>query len=263
MDSSEFDVQFKQAFDWATRDIAAPKTELATLFKGLLPLIGTPGRPEDIPAAGRIASEAFRLNGWRWLAYERFVHEGHAVEQLAEARVRIGELPDADVLADRMKLVQIKELALSEDVDIKGLRSKVAIAERILNASGPSARVRDMAAKYRDAMLHDVEQGIFDEMGELLVHRIQSKKYALNRDQSNFDPDLRSGLVGLRLSPIRDERTPRECIEESRTIRPVEDEFWKTHSVPCERLLCGCMITAIVIGSEEAKDFLSRQRSKD
>jgi len=262
MGSGSSDVQFEQAFEWSTRDIVAPKDKLASLFKDLLPLIGTPGRAEDTPAARRIASEAFRLNRWRWLAYERFAHEGHAVEQLADAEVRIGQLPDADVLADRMKLVEIKELALSEAVDIKGLRSKVAIAQRIWKAPRPSARVRDMAAKYRNAMLHDAEQRMFDEMGELLVHRIQSKKYALNRDQCNFDPDFRPFLVGLQLSTIRDERTPRECIEASRNVRPVDDEFWKTHPVPCERLLCRCTIMPItigMIGSEEAKAFLGER----
>ena len=110
----------------------------------------------------------------------------------------------------------------------------------------------------RAEMLREAENRAFDEMGELLVHRINSKKYAAQKDYFSYEPAVIRFLIGLRLSPIDDENTSRDCIEASRFVRAVDDAFWKSHPVPCDRLYCRCMIIPIVVGDPAAKDFINQ-----
>lgn len=248
------------AFEWATKDLQASPEDLSALLAQLLPSLEA--CPDYATAeVNQIASEAFRRNRWKWPAYDRFVSEGRAVEQVTDAKVRINNYPATDILAERMKLTELRKIAKARETDIKGLRKKVAIAERIL-ADQRSAQVLDQIESCRNDMLRDAEQRVFNEMGELLVHRILSKKGSHGRIPSNMDPEIKRFVYGLRLSVIKDGMTPRECIEASRTIRAVDDPFWKTHPVPCERLYCRCMIITIVAGDPEGKKFMEAQKFK-
>lgn len=242
-------------FQWATRDLTASQDDLMVLFDALFPLVVS-NSYEAIAEANRIAANAFRRHKWPWAAYERFIADGRAVEQIPEATVRIANIKDRDVLAERMKLMPLKDLARTEKVDVKGLRKKIEIAERVLT-KGPSRTVQEKLLAGRAEMLREAEKRVFDEMGELLVHRINSKIYAGQKDYFSYSPEFTRFLVGLRLSPIDDGNTPRDCIEASRFVRAVDDAFWKNHPVPCDRLYCRCMIIPIVVGDPAAKDFVS------
>lgn len=250
--------QITAAFEWATKDLEASPEDLLALLTQLLPPLEA---YSDYATAevNQIASEAFRRNRWKWSAYERFISEGHGVEQVTDAKVRIKDCPATDILAERMKLTELRELAKSQGIDIKSVRTKIAIAERIL-AKQSSAQVLDQIQFCRNGMLREAEKRVFDEMGELLVHRILQKKWALNRAPSYMDPDSKRFVYGLRLSVIKDGMTPRECIEASRAIKTMDDPFWKAHPVPCERLYCRCGVIAIVAGDPEGKEFVEAQK---
>lgn len=252
--------QITAAFEWATKDLQASPEDLLALLAQLLPPLEA---YSDYATAevNQIASEAFRRNRWKWSAYERFVSEGRGIEQVTNAKVRIKDCPATDVLAERMKLVELREIAKSNGIDIKGLRRKIAIAERIL-ARPPSVQVRDQIQSCRDDMLRDAEKRVVNEMGELLVHRILLKKWARDSAPSYMDREIKRFVKGLRLSVIEDAMTPRECIEASRTIKAMDDPFWKTHPVPCERLYCRCMIIAVVAGEPVGKEFIAAQKLK-
>lgn len=252
--------QITAAFEWATKDLHASPEDLSVLLAQLLPPLEA-DTYDATAEANQIASEAFRRNRWKWSAYERFVSEGRGIEQVTDAKVRIKSYPATDILAERMKLIELRGIAKSQGIDTKGLRRKIAIAERIL-ANQPSAQVLDQLQSWRNGMLRDAEKRIFDEMGELLVHRILSKKSASGSAPLYMDPDVKPFVYGLRLSIIEDGMTPRECIEASRTIKAMDAPFWKTHPVPCERLYCRCGVIAIVAGDPDGKEFMEAQKLK-
>jgi hypothetical protein len=81
------------------------------------------------------------------------------------------------------------------------------------------------------------------DIGELFIHMILMKAYALRRHELRMKSTGR--MPFLMFNPIGDASTPRECIELDGVIKRFDDPFWESHPIPCGKPFCRCNIIAL------------------
>ncbi len=167
----------KDAIAWATGDIAADPDALSALRNDLLAALTTQegqSSHKEASDAEKIASRFFASNDWRWPSYERQVQETGA-RTIAKVAADIARMSGADVLVDRAKIADIRALARAIALDTKGMRTKAALVDLILQNCGGLTQVQDLIAEHRGALLAERRARECDELGFLLVHTIQFK----------------------------------------------------------------------------------------
>lgn len=253
----------KEAIAWATGDIAADSDALSALQHDLLGALATQAGQysyKDISNAEKIASRFFASNDWRWLTYERHLKETGA-RTIAEVADGIGQMSDAQVLVDRAKIAEIRSLAKALGLDTKGLRTKVALTDRILQNRGGLTQVQELIAKHRRALLAEMQAREYDELGFLLVQMIQFKPSNRARLADILDPDLTRFVDGVRYSAVCDSRTPEVCrfLDGKVFLLPAGAKAMHMTATPIEDLEallppnhCGCrsLICGVVVGEK-------------
>ena len=255
--------QTQEAIAWATGDIVADSTALSTLRNAILAALETQAGEmsyRDISNAEKIASKFFGTNEWRWPTYERHIKQTGG-KTIAGVTAGIEHMSDAQVLVDRARMVDIRALANSLGLDTKGLRTKVALTDRILQSCGALRQVQDWVAMHRQALLVEMQERECDELGFLLVHLILNKQSNFGRLAAALDPDLARFMDGVLYSAILDTRTSDVCryLDGKVFLLPAGAKAMHMTATPIEDLeallppnhcLCRSIISPVVCGSK-------------